>query len=126
MLFFFKQKTAYEMRISDWSSDVCASYLVEFRKERHDPAIRLQELVVGSGNQCGVERDACIRIVEDDHAFDSGFIVAGSVDGMCERHWTDRTRVVEGRRVSVRVDIGGGRINTRKKVNLQNKTYTTK
>src|SRR3546814_7408730 len=26
-LFFFKQKTAYEMRISDWSSDVCASDL---------------------------------------------------------------------------------------------------
>src|SRR3546814_7316296 len=26
-LFFFKQKTAYEMRISDWSSDVCSSYL---------------------------------------------------------------------------------------------------
>src|SRR3546814_16870673 len=27
--FFFKQKTAYEMRISDWSSDVCSSDLVE-------------------------------------------------------------------------------------------------
>src|SRR3546814_2809596 len=26
---FFKQKTAYEMRISDWSSDVCSSDLVE-------------------------------------------------------------------------------------------------
>src|SRR3546814_15400978 len=28
-VFFFKQKTAYEMRISDWSSDVCSSDLVE-------------------------------------------------------------------------------------------------
>src|SRR3546814_7896453 len=27
--FFFKQKTAYEMRISDWSSDVCSSDLVK-------------------------------------------------------------------------------------------------
>src|SRR3546814_16205362 len=27
--FFFKQKTAYEMRISDWSSDVCSSDLLE-------------------------------------------------------------------------------------------------
>src|SRR3546814_6202046 len=27
--FFFKQKTAYEMRISDWSSDVCSSDLHE-------------------------------------------------------------------------------------------------
>src|SRR3546814_11991075 len=26
-IFFFKQKTAYEMRISDWSSDVCSSDL---------------------------------------------------------------------------------------------------
>src|SRR3546814_4663748 len=29
MFFFFKQKTAYEMRISDWSSDVCSSDLRE-------------------------------------------------------------------------------------------------
>src|SRR3546814_15982346 len=28
-MFFFKQKTAYEMRISDWSSDVCSSDLVD-------------------------------------------------------------------------------------------------
>src|SRR3546814_3862342 len=30
MIFFFKQKTAYEMRISDWSSDVCSSDLPPF------------------------------------------------------------------------------------------------
>src|SRR3546814_17433990 len=29
LVFFFKQKTAYEMRISDWSSDVCSSDLLE-------------------------------------------------------------------------------------------------
>src|SRR3546814_10578164 len=29
LVFFFKQKTAYEMRISDWSSDVCSSDLAE-------------------------------------------------------------------------------------------------
>src|SRR3546814_8911550 len=28
LFFFFKQKTAYEMRISDWSSDVCSSDLI--------------------------------------------------------------------------------------------------
>src|SRR3546814_2946716 len=28
IIFFFKQKTAYEMRISDWSSDVCSSDLL--------------------------------------------------------------------------------------------------
>src|SRR3546814_6833112 len=31
--FFFKQKTAYEMRISDWSSDVCSSDLDEAGEE---------------------------------------------------------------------------------------------
>src|SRR3546814_4529859 len=36
VFFFFKQKTAYEMRISDWSSDVCSSDLYE----RCDPLER--------------------------------------------------------------------------------------
>src|SRR3546814_3100701 len=41
-VFFFKQKTAYEMRISDWSSDVCSSDLAEARKaEAIGPAIGL-------------------------------------------------------------------------------------
>src|SRR3546814_15199872 len=30
VMFFFKQKTAYEMRISDWSSDVCSSDLAVY------------------------------------------------------------------------------------------------
>src|SRR3546814_5417341 len=33
---FFKQKTAYEMRISDWSSDVCSSDLFDFKIEMKD------------------------------------------------------------------------------------------
>src|SRR3546814_2357395 len=32
VFFFFKQKTAYEMRISDWSSDVCSSDLLLRRR----------------------------------------------------------------------------------------------
>src|SRR3546814_8872251 len=46
MLFFFKQKTAYEMRISDWSSDVCSSDLPEVRakyKLGADVALRQDE-----------------------------------------------------------------------------------
>src|SRR3546814_18588590 len=36
--FFFKQKTAYEMRISDWSSDVCSSDLeIDEQAERQIP-----------------------------------------------------------------------------------------
>src|SRR3546814_12602198 len=40
--FFFKQKTAYEMRISDWSSDVCSSDLplVEDRRHQHRRRLR--------------------------------------------------------------------------------------
>src|SRR3546814_4878225 len=36
--FFFKQKTAYEMRISDWSSDVCSSDLVQPVRLAGEPA----------------------------------------------------------------------------------------
>src|SRR3546814_14995721 len=47
VFFFFKQKTAYEMRISDWSSDVCSSDLlvilalmfVAFVRERYSPTV---------------------------------------------------------------------------------------
>src|SRR3546814_1132691 len=35
IVFFFKQKTAYEMRISDWSSDVCSSDLSDARTGQH-------------------------------------------------------------------------------------------
>src|SRR3546814_980255 len=48
--FFFKQKTAYEMRISDWSSDVCSSDLIlddgdgeTILHRRH----RIEELALG-------------------------------------------------------------------------------
>src|SRR3546814_1518899 len=43
-IFFFKQKTAYEMRISDWSSDVCSSDLTIFvdpREIAEDDHVRL-------------------------------------------------------------------------------------
>src|SRR3546814_16111900 len=39
--FFFKQKTAYEMRISDWSSDVCSSDLPPGSEWRAGPSINL-------------------------------------------------------------------------------------
>src|SRR3546814_7831282 len=41
LFFFFKQKTAYEMRISDWSSDVCSSDLEVFFREEY----RLNRLI---------------------------------------------------------------------------------
>src|SRR3546814_1788272 len=49
VFFFFKQKTAYEMRISDWSSDVCSSDLVAEivrvrRRQRSPMACRVGQL----------------------------------------------------------------------------------
>src|SRR3546814_10083395 len=37
-VFFFKQKTAYEMRISDWSSDVCSSDLANVARHPREVA----------------------------------------------------------------------------------------
>src|SRR3546814_15420391 len=72
MFFFFKQKTAYEMRISDWSSDVCSSDLPGLDLDRvaflrraldHAPAAALRTQVldhavdVGVGDLGGVAHD---------------------------------------------------------------------
>src|SRR3546814_5113693 len=44
-LFFFKQKTAYEMRISDWSSDVCSSDLNGRRRGADAGLVRHQAVL---------------------------------------------------------------------------------
>src|SRR3546814_17249312 len=59
-VFFFKQKTAYEMRISDWSSDVCSSDLEEI--ESGHPQQRRAE-----GEQPR-EADIHVRELEDRQA----------------------------------------------------------
>src|SRR3546814_9099223 len=48
---FFKQKTAYEMRISDWSSDVCSSDLVSAATAYHEAieAMRWARSLLASG-----------------------------------------------------------------------------
>src|SRR3546814_11958563 len=71
--FFFKQKTAYEMRISDWSSDVCSSDLLVAAVG--DPAVGLQQdgraeeavgipPVAGAGGRAAGAEDALIEAVE--------------------------------------------------------------
>src|SRR3546814_6609048 len=51
-VFFFKQKTAYEMRISDWSSDVCSSDLVaQFDEER--ARFEIKHLKIGLARKSG-------------------------------------------------------------------------
>src|SRR3546814_8651274 len=44
LFFFFKQKTAYEVRISDWSSDVCSSDLVAAIKQSSDGKAVVNEM----------------------------------------------------------------------------------
>src|SRR3546814_7394008 len=61
MCFFFcKQKTSYEMRISDWSSDVCSSDLTKaavknnYRYRRHYPKITLK--IPDATRDCVIDR----------------------------------------------------------------------
>src|SRR3546814_16270766 len=98
LVFFFKQKTAYEMRISDWSSDVCSSDL---------------PLTFDEGN--GLVMIGHLHAVERPH---EAFHIDRQVD--VERAprranvGIDRQSVVEGKSVSVRVDFGGRRVITQK------------
>src|SRR3546814_9488627 len=56
--FFFKQKTAYEMRISDWSSDVCSSDL-NIDAEKIEAAINDRTVAILAthvyGNPCDID-----------------------------------------------------------------------
>src|SRR3546814_3460770 len=55
--FFFKQKTAYEMRISDWSSDVCSSDLLRVEPGTPHPRVAFARprkgttVVMGDGHR---------------------------------------------------------------------------
>src|SRR3546814_7652876 len=51
--FFFKQKTAYEMRISDWSSDVCSSDLTATQQVL--ASRRVEGKVASTGMRLGVD-----------------------------------------------------------------------
>src|SRR3546814_12517186 len=63
LFFFFKQKTAYEMRISDWSSDVCSSDLLH----KGVAVIRLGfEIATEGGLRIGLE-DREIEVVVVSH-----------------------------------------------------------
>src|SRR3546814_15776557 len=117
---FFKQKTAYEMRISDWSSDVCSSDLIaaanavqdrQRRALRH--AAKRKRLRPG-----GDEEVAATRRGQPPAHFNSAKAIAvGLYPGPATRSPAlDRKSVVSGKSVSVRVDLGGPRILQKKKI----------
>src|SRR3546814_2005247 len=68
VVFFFKQKTAYEMRISDWSSDVCSSDLSRDRDRRlYRCAIHRDDAPRRSaGRRAALSRDALRLLRVDD------------------------------------------------------------
>src|SRR3546814_898290 len=74
MVFFFKQKTAYEMRISDWSSDVCSSDL----RTINGHGINDSGLIVGSADSA-------------DGTTTEGFILDGSTYAFFSYPGLDRT-----------------------------------
>src|SRR3546814_7735194 len=57
-LFFFKQKTAYEMRISDWSSDVCSSDLAVTEEQARLAGPRLAHAPDQRGHALHIEGEA--------------------------------------------------------------------
>src|SRR3546814_424678 len=73
-VFFFKQKTAYEMRISDWSSDVCSSDRVArlgFVRRARELGFTLEEVrallglaVIGEGSCAAVREVAASHLRE--------------------------------------------------------------
>src|SRR3546814_19132242 len=103
------------MRISDWSSDVCSSDL--FAAERAWLLIRMGEPVVArsliqdvdTGNYTPKLLQVAMQaaLATGDPA---GLCPLGDVIDRYDDHTADRKSVVEGKSVSVRVDIGGRRL----------------
>src|SRR3546814_8834035 len=72
-LFFFKQKTAYEMRISDWSSDVCSSDLSLCNEVLGGMTLQAQCALAASLGYDGLEI-APFTLAEDPLALDAAAI----------------------------------------------------
>src|SRR3546814_13563306 len=126
VLVFFKQKTAYEMRISDWSSDVCSSDLGQqdaaphhrighriaaFRRaRRHALHGRLaQDVAREDGSRLN------IALLEPDMQLGARERCIGAD----RQRKGDRKRVVGGNRGTVRVDLGCRLYNKKKKKEIQ-------
>src|SRR3546814_3879856 len=76
VVFFFKQKTAYEMRISDWSSDVCSSDLTPLLW-----ALRDASNLTGTKYGCGTGDCGACTVEIDGEAVRSCQISIATVEG---------------------------------------------
>src|SRR3546814_13141464 len=95
-LFFVTHMTAYEMRISDWSPDVCSSDLVDLFVDGSHVVADAASGDLRTGQRSAMERDGTIIVTQ-----------AG-----------DRKSGVSGKSVSVRVDLGGRRLIKKRNNNL--------
>src|SRR3546814_12304485 len=116
--FFFKQKTEYEMRISDWSSDVCSSDLGG-DNTGNDQMNRVEivdifGIALALAHPEKTPRYCLERLEEVQFAPGKFFDVISHVVSR-PRTRQDRKSVGEGKSVSVRVDLGGRRIIKKKK-----------
>src|SRR3546814_10912823 len=113
--FFFNQNTAYEMRISDWSSDVCSSDLP--LSHRHRRCGRDKQFLGG-----GFAAACHLPIMPD--AISAAKLprrqvldlLASGSDHIDTRWRGERKSDVEGKSVSVRVDLGGRRLVKEKRL----------
>src|SRR3546814_9642722 len=100
--FFFMQKTAYEMRISDWSSDVCSSDLFgreDFLAVEHDQLVRL-----GTVERDAAPAEAVVAIdaaIFGDHAARESGIVAQLFERIAEHRHTVFARNMVDRAIGV-------------------------
>src|SRR3546814_11288798 len=102
--------TAYEMRISDWSSDVCSSDLLAGERGHGVLQGALQALGVAVGQHVDVDGDVHAVAVGVEHA-------GRRLDGLALHHRSEERRV--GKECVVRVDLGGRRIIKKKNKNME-------
>src|SRR3546814_16727292 len=81
-VFFFKQKTAYEMRISDWSSDVCSSDLHNwsvYAQAGYDLTDRLDLTVSGRYMRESNQADFLQPVESDSHSVEKKFVPSATL-----------------------------------------------
>src|SRR3546814_16294093 len=122
VIFFFKQKTAYEMRISDWSSDVCSSDLEANAKlaaivEHSDDAILSKSLdgIIASWNSSaerlfGYSADEAIGkpitlLIPDDRLHEEDMLIGGVREGRRPEHFETLRRRKKGPMVTVSLSV---------------------
>src|SRR3546814_10443880 len=101
--FFFKQKTAYEMRISDWSSDVCSSDLALV--DAGDQILALRPGLAEHGLLPGAGRDQALALAGQRDA-------GGLAEAEAVRHLGDLVDAGAPRRLVEKQDRKSTRLNS--------------